>query len=66
MAFLDKMDGPPPGNALGGVSGFLPGMTTYTTVDLTPGNYVLVCFFPDVKDGKAHVVHGMIKEFTIK
>jgi len=66
MAFLDKMDGPPPGNALGGVSGFLPGATTYTTVDLTPGKYVLVCFIPDVKDGKPHVVHGMMKEFTVK
>jgi len=66
MAFVAKMDGPPPANALGGVSGFMPGMTTFTTVELTPGNYILICFVPDLKDGKAHFEHGMTKEFTIK
>lgn len=66
MAFVAKMDGPPPGNALGGVAGFLPGTTAYTTVDLTPGNYLLLCFIPDMKDGKPHLSHGMMKEFTVK
>ena len=66
MSFIAKMDGPPPGNALGGVAGFVSGTTTYTTVDLTPGNYLLVCFVPDTKDGKPHFEHGMTKEFTVK
>jgi hypothetical protein len=66
MAFIAKMDGPPPGNALGGIAGFLPGTTAYTTVDLTPGNYLLLCFIPDMKDGKAHFTHGMMKEFAVK
>ena len=66
MAFIAKMDGPPPGNALGGVAGFMSGATTYTTVDLTPGKYLLLCFIPDTKDGKTHFEHGMTKEFTVK
>ncbi len=66
MSFIAKMDGPPPGNALGGVAGFRPGTTAYTTVDLTPGNYLLICFIPDMKDGKPHLEHGMMKEFTVK
>jgi len=66
LAFIAKMDGPPPGNALGGVAGFLPGVTTYTTVDLTPGNYLLICFIQDTKDRKPHFQHGMMKEFTVK
>lgn len=66
IAFFTKMDGPPPGNALGGVAGFMSGTTAYTTVDLTPGNYLLICFVPDAKDGKTHFEHGMTKEFTVK
>jgi uncharacterized cupredoxin-like copper-binding protein len=65
MAFMAKMDGPPPGNALGGVAGFGAGGTTYLTADLTPGNYALICFVPDMKDGKPHFEHGMTKEFKV-
>ena len=31
---------------------------------LTPGDYALICFVPDTKDGKAHLIHGMVK--TVK
>jgi uncharacterized cupredoxin-like copper-binding protein len=60
------MQGPPPGNAIGGVAGTIPGTTNYVTVDLTPGNYLFICFFPDTKDGKPHVEHGMVKEIAVK
>ena len=60
-----KADGPPPVDALGGVAGEVPGMSQYFTADLTAGNYVLICFVPDGKDGKPHVEHGMIKEFKV-
>jgi uncharacterized cupredoxin-like copper-binding protein len=68
--FMDKMyagkaDGPPPLDALGGIASDMPGMTQYFTADLTPGNYVLLCFVPDAKDGKAHMEHGMVKEFKV-
>ena len=57
--------GPPPGKAMGGTSGQRQGDVAYLPVDLAAGNYLLVCFLPDAKDGKPHLAHGMIKEFTI-
>jgi hypothetical protein len=59
------MTTPPPGQALGGVSGLVPGAPpVYFTADITPGDYVLICFLPDAKDGKPHFAHGMVK--TVK
>jgi hypothetical protein len=63
--YAGKMDGPPPMDAIGGIAGELPGMTEYFTADLTPGNYVILCFVPDAKDGKPHLEHGMVKEFKV-
>ena len=57
--------GPPPAKAMGGTSGQKKGDVAFVPVDLTPGNYLFVCFLPDAKDGKPHLAHGMIKEFTI-
>ncbi|MBV6521850.1 MAG: hypothetical protein MNPFHGCM_01994 [Gemmatimonadaceae bacterium] len=57
--------GPPPASALGGTSGFMPGTTEYVPVGLTSGSYVLLCFLPDVKDGKPHLEHGMVLPFTV-
>ncbi len=54
-----------PGKAVGGTTGQKSGDEAYLPVDLTTGNYLLVCFVPDAKDGKPHLAHGMIKEFTI-
>jgi hypothetical protein len=64
-AYEGKAEGPPPGDALGGVAAGMSGMTAYFTADLTPGNYVLLCFVSDVKDGKPHLEHGMVKEFKV-
>lgn len=66
LAWINKPDGPPPGNALGGVAGTVNGSTSYITVDLQPGNYSFLCFIPDSKDGKPHVEHGMIKDFKVE
>jgi hypothetical protein len=64
--WMQTMQGPPPGNAIGGISGTVPGATSYIDVDLTPGNYLFLCFLPDAKDGKTHIDHGMIKEVAVK
>lgn len=64
--WMKTMQGPPPANAIGGMSGITTTTGGFATVDLTPGNYVLACFIPDAKDGKAHIEHGMVKEFTVK
>jgi hypothetical protein len=63
---MEKMDGPPPGKALGGVAGIAPGMSQSFTADFTPGNYALICFLPDATDGKPHFVHGMIQQIAVK
>lgn len=58
--------GPPPFTAAGGIVGIGPGQTMYQTMALTPGKYVLVCFFPDPNKGnEPHALEGMIKEITI-
>ena len=59
------LPGPLSASAVGGVAPAIEGTTQYFTVDLTPGNYAILCFFPDRKDGKPHMEHGMIREFTI-
>jgi plastocyanin len=64
-AWLEKPQGPPPGSLINGASPMTAGMTNTTTVDLTPGEYGMICFVPDAKDKKPHLVHGMIKQFTV-
>jgi hypothetical protein len=58
--------GPPPGSFLGGVSGLSLGERAYFTANLRPGTYTLVCFVPDHKDGRPHILHGMVREITVE
>jgi hypothetical protein len=58
------MKGPPPAEPIGGVVALDKGGRATFTADLTPGDYGLLCFVPDAKDGRPHLAHGMIK--TIK
>jgi len=63
---LEKPQGPPPGKILGGVTGIAKGRTIDLNATFTPGDYTLLCFVPDAKDGKPHIAHGMVKNFTVK
>jgi len=63
--WIIKMDGPPPGSAVGGIAGMKPGTTNYFEVDLAAGDYVAICFIPDAKDGKPHFEHGMATQFKV-
>jgi hypothetical protein len=65
MKWFDKLQGPPPGKALGGVAGLAVGMSGYFTADFTPGNYALICFLYDAKDRKPHFAHGMIQQIAV-
>jgi plastocyanin len=58
------MKGPPPAEPVGGVVALDKGARATFTADLSPGEYGLICFVPDTKDGRPHLAHGMIK--TIK
>jgi hypothetical protein len=66
MKWMDKMEGPPPGKALGGIAGLAPGTSQSFTADFTPANYALICFLPDATDGKPHFMHGMVQQIAVK
>ncbi len=59
------MKGPPPARPIGGIVGLTPGEHATVTLTLAPGQYLLGCFVPDAKDGKAHLAHGMLQGFTV-
>jgi hypothetical protein len=59
------MHGRPPALPLGGASGMMPGAHADFTLDFTPGDYALLCFMPDAKDGREHVLHGMVKQIHV-
>ncbi len=66
MKWMQTMEGPPLGKALGGIAGIEPGMSEYFTADFAPGNYAVICFLPDAKDGKPHFAHGMMQQIEVK
>ena len=61
------MKGEPPAKPVGGFIGPMPvpGEHGFFTTTLAAGKYVFLCFFPDQKDAKPHVMHGMMKEVTV-
>ncbi len=65
VAWVGDMKGPPPAKPIGGIAAIEPGMSQIFTTDFAPGNYALVCFVPDSKDGKPHYAHGMTKQFNV-
>ncbi|GMV09919.1 MAG: hypothetical protein AMXMBFR55_16530 [Gemmatimonadota bacterium] len=65
MKWGQTYEGPPPGKPMGGISGMATGQVGYLPVDLPAGEYLLVCFLPDAKDGQPHLAHGMIKQLTV-
>jgi uncharacterized cupredoxin-like copper-binding protein len=59
------MKGPPPAKPMGGIAAFMKGKNAYFEATLTPGDYALICFVPDMKDGKPHYAHGMAQQFKV-
>jgi hypothetical protein len=66
LAWLLKMDGPPPLMPIGGTAALAKGAWNDIMVDLEPGEYGLFCFVPDAKDGREHVHHGMVRQFRVQ
>jgi len=60
-----KMRGMPPAKPFGGATALGPGASEVVMVNLPAGNYGLFCFLPDAKDGKDHVIHGMVKDLKV-
>lgn len=66
LAWVEKMNGPPPIEGIaGGTTAVAAGQVNIFQADLAPGDYALICFIPDAKDGKPHAVHGMMRTVTI-
>ena len=59
------MQGPPPGAPVTGVTPMAPGKENTLVVDFSRGEYAVICFMPDTKDGKPHAAHGMIYNFKV-
>jgi len=65
LTWMQKPNGPPPGNAMGGVAANTSASPAYFTADIAPGDYMLICFLPDAKDGKPHFEHGMMQTIHV-
>lgn len=63
--FNPAAGGPPPGKLIGGVVGIEKGMHVYFEANFAPGDYGLICFFPDEKGGP-HFERGMTLDFAVK
>lgn len=58
--------GPPPVDWAGGVDALSPQQVGYTTIDLQPGKYAVICPMFDPSSGKSHAMLGMTKEITVQ
>ncbi|HEY0038446.1 MAG TPA: hypothetical protein VGB66_17230 [Longimicrobium sp.] len=66
LAWLAKMQGPPPGMPVGGTTLLSQGASNDVTATFQPGEYALLCMAPDAADGKPHVAHGMVRQITVR
>lgn len=65
MANPNPPSGPPPFDDVGGMGGLQPGTSGWIKLNLQSGNYVAICFVPDIKTGKPHFMLGMVSPFTV-
>jgi uncharacterized cupredoxin-like copper-binding protein len=58
--------GPPPFSPAGGIGALAPGGSAQLTLPDEAGDYLVVCFLPDVAgDAKPHHTHGMVTSMTL-
>src|SRR6266487_285641 len=63
-----SQEGPPPSwiEDAGGMAGLQLGSSAWIKLNLQPGNYAALCFFPDPKTGQPHFMKGMIGSFKVQ
>jgi hypothetical protein len=65
MAWAQTYEGPPPAAIEGGVPAFQVGQEVYSHVTFSSGDWLALCFVPDVNDGQPHLAHGMMLAFHV-
>jgi hypothetical protein len=56
-----------PGEEVNVLAGLSPELTAYVEMSLEPGQYLAVCFYPDVEhDGMPHIMEGMAAGFVVE
>jgi hypothetical protein len=64
--WVERPEGPPPIEPVGGAMALTRGAVNFLTAEFAPGDYSLVCYVPDAKDGKPHLAHGMIRFIRVE
>ena len=64
-AFFANPQGPPLFETMGGMQGLNKGAEGYLHLDLTPGDYVMICHIPGPASGKPHAELGMVMPFMM-
>ncbi|HEU5315003.1 MAG TPA: MMPL family transporter [Chloroflexota bacterium] len=64
-AYALRPAGPAPYEDAGGLLMVERGERAWMKVDMAPGSYVALCYFPDPNSGKTHIELGMINQFTV-
>lgn len=62
--WMQNPAGPPPASSVGGVSSLAANREAYFEVELSEGEYVLLCLVT-APDGRPHTAHGMIQYIRI-
>lgn len=65
LHFVGQPEGTPPGTIIGGVTGLARGEMNQVTLTFEMGDYAMICFVPDAKDGRPHLMHGMAKQIHV-
>lgn len=68
ISFLEQQNpsGPPPFSDAGGIGALGVDKSGWATLDLTPGNYVALCYVPDPSTGQPHFMMGMHQAFSVE
>lgn len=69
LAFIqsEEGEGPPPFDGLVFVGPISEGNRVWLDVDLPAGNYIAICFLPDINgDFSPHFAHGMVRNLTVE
>jgi hypothetical protein len=66
MMSENEPSGPLPFEVVGGWAPIGAGATSWTTMDLAPGEYIVLCSLPDLNgDFSPHLAHGMLASLTV-